>query len=233
MSNTLEMVKVGFLYFKVLLSTEQYQSFCKAQKEDDQQTITTLTKKYPQLLNIWPFWGDIYSFDTSLDEIDYYEQWFMQNHRKLFPIQLKKVRILKEGEKITAKSGTVYITIRKENSLNTARQMYRKLFPALNKLLNLEAGTYIFGLRNDQDLTPKKTEQYERCIDVLYWRKYLELSPYKTISRAYYSKKPAWKDIKYKINKCHKASHKPKLKDVNIDDLLYVVKPSWTKLALI
>jgi len=228
MNKKLNPIDVAILYFKVLLATDAYQKYCKAKYEADHYEIEALNKKYPRLESIWLFWGDIFHFDSALNETEYFNEWLLLNYPKFKRLSFNNVQVIREGETITAKKGTIYYAISENFDKHTAEKLYERTKDEVISTANKMVGAYILKLNKDKgnnNFSLSKTHKYERAIDVIYWRKYLGLNNKESVLQAYSSKKLAWRDFKYKVKKCQNATHpKKNAEDLDLIELHSVVR---------
>jgi hypothetical protein len=228
MNKRLNPIDVAILYFKVLLATEPYQKYCKAKYDDECFDVKRLSREHPKLESIWLFWGDIFRFDTSLNETEYFNEWLLLNSSKFNELSFNDVQVIREGETITAKEGTIYYAISDNFDKHTAERLYERTKGDVINTANKMVGAYILKLNKDKgksSFSLSKTHKYERAIDVIYWRKYLGLSNKASVVKAYYSKKMAWSTFKYKVKRCQNSTNPKKdVEDLDLIELHSVVR---------
>lgn len=195
-------LNVALPYFKVLLATEPYQQYCAAKKGENRQSLVKLIKIYPNLEDIWSFWGDIYCFDRRLNEVKYFSQWLDLNMFKFHKISFKKIQVVREGESFKAMRGTIYCTVSEKMDKKTAAQLYASTKAEMVSVANKIAGEYVLKLNKNAPFTAAKTLQYEREVDVIYWKRFLGLSSVQAAFKAYRKEKPAWDEFRTIVEKC-------------------------------
>ena len=225
MNNNKYLLYISLLYFKILLATPAYNRYCQAKIANDEFAEKELLDQHPNLEKIWLFWGDIYNFEKTPNEVKYFTQWFDQNQHKFWDVTFSRVRLVREGSLIRAKRGDIYCTIPKGIDAKMISHLFRRTADQIKSAANKEGGDYVLSLNKDnKSYTPLKTHQYERAITVLYWRNYLGLSSKEIIFKAYKWKTVAWDKFRTKVDKYLKLSNKKTLKALDLDDLQTIVR---------
>ena len=109
-----------------------------------------LNKKYPRLESIWLFWGDIFHFDSALNETEYFNEWLLLNYPKFKRLSFNNVQVIREGETITAKKGTIYYAISENFDKHTAEKLYERTKDEVISTANKMVGAYILKLNKDK-----------------------------------------------------------------------------------
>ena len=227
MSKNRYLLYISLLYFKILLATPAYNRYCQAKIANDDFAEKELLDQHPNLEKIWLFWGDIYNFEKTPNEVKYFTQWFDQNQHKFWDVTFSKVKLIREGSVIRegAKRGVIYCTIPKGIDAKMISHLFRRTADQIKSAANKEGGDYVLSLNKDSiNYTPLQTRKYERAVTVLYWRNYLGLNPKEIILKAYSWKSVAWDKFRIKADTHVKNNLKKKLEDVNLVDLQTLVK---------
>ncbi|MEX0739823.1 MAG: hypothetical protein WD071_10830 [Pseudohongiella sp.] len=206
------------------MASDEYRKYCIAKIAEDHVGVAKLRTRYPNLQIIWDFWGDIYSFDRRLDEIKYFRQWFMLNYFKFHKISFKDVQVVWAGEKIVAKEGIVYCTVPRKMDKNTAARLYKSTRKELISVANKAVGDYVLKLNKNPSFSIKKANQFERELDVIYWRRFRGLSSVQVVSMAYRKRKPAWDEFRLTVKKCAIDAGVTRLKDLDRETMNSAVR---------
>ena len=215
MNKNLHPLNVALPYFKVLLASDEYRKYCIAKIAEDNAVVSKLRKKHPNLEKIWHFWGDIYSFDRRLNEVKYFKQWLELNISKFHRIKFNKIEVIRAGDKIVAEEGVLYCAVSGKVDRKTAVQLYHSTRKELVSVANKAAGEYVLALNKNVPFSASKAAQFEREVDVIYWKRFLGLTSVQVAFRAYRKKKPAWDEFRATVRKCAMEVGAKRLKDLD------------------
>lgn len=187
-----------YLYFKALWFNEDYRKFCNARRDNDLELQDQMREKYPHLADLHFFWRDVYG-DTNSDdkyvaddERVAFDGWLCNNFHNIFDVKFDKFVIVREGEKITAKSGMSYFTIPAGTNKGLAFKLFAKDITALLEKLEEKISLRLLNLTKADWDKFDKLYLAERRLDVYHWRVSLGLGIKETIYRAYASESKCW-----------------------------------------
>lgn len=185
-----------------------------------------MQEKYHNIEGMWVFWGDIFSLEWSLGQELCFANWFFKegNFNKFYPLIFHSVAVVFEGDEVIADPYTIIVPIPKTHDMRVTIRIIGRKLQKIVDLLEGKPGEFVLALRNQLEYSEFGSNKFEQAADVLYWRNHLGMTPFQCILTAHRCNKPAWEDIKYKVEKCFKASHKDSINELNLDDVKSVVR---------
>ncbi|GJM04885.1 MAG: hypothetical protein DHS20C09_08760 [marine bacterium B5-7] len=222
----LDQMSIAVVYFEILLSTKVYEDYCTAKRDKDEIAQNSIKKEYPNIEAMWIFWGDIFSFERWLDQEYYFAAWFLKgkNFNKFYPLVFHSVAVVFEGEEVVAEPNTVIVPIPRTHDIRVVSRILGRKLQNIVDLLEGKPGEFVVELKKQLEYSDFGSKKFEQTTDAMYWRNYLGMTPFQCILTAHRCNKPAWEDIKYKIDRCFKTSHKADFNDLSLDDVKSVVR---------
>lgn len=198
-ATTPQPVYIAFLYFKALYFNDVYKGYWASRSADNSEHVEKLETKYKGIKDIANLFGNVFDTAQATDNRDIlgtFHDWFKFNGSRVWPIYIKKFKVIRANISIKPKAGTVYFTAPEKsdpafitshfdedfvNSINRMRKVFTK---------------YWFPLEKTDYYKTDKLNATAKRLDVYVWRCVCGLSDKDAIFKAYESGDSHWDKLK-------------------------------------
>jgi len=190
---------IAFLYFKALYYNNDYREYWVNRNAENSKQVEKLEAKYNGLQNIADLFGDVFDTTPATDNRDIlgtFVDWFKVNGSRVWPIYIRKFKVIRANKPIMPEAGTVYFTAHEKSDPTFITSHFDdEILKSINRMRKVFK-KYWFPLDKTDYYKTDKLRATAKRLDVYVWRRVCKLSDKEAIFKAYESGDSHWDKLK-------------------------------------
>lgn len=198
-ATTPQPVYIAFLYFKALYFNDDYRDYWGSRNAGNSEQVEKLEAKYKGMQDIVRIFGNVFDTTQATDNRDIlgtFADWFKVNGSRVWPIYIKKFKVIRANKPIKPQAGTIYFTAPEKSDPAFITSHFDEDFVRSINRMKKVFKKYWFPLDKTDYYKTDKLNATAKRLDVYVWRRVCGLSDKDAIFKAYESGDSHWDKLR-------------------------------------